>query len=150
MSTSLVQHSFVMSHHSPQSSTGVGPASSPYTGTDPTLYSPELARYTRSTGLTHRDSFSQVPVTDNGKPAHLSSIVASPKFKGVLPFPAPYYQGLFANELSEDDKSFISRFQFISQLPDGTNAGVDSEHELFSVQHQMKLVGRPTNHALTD
>jgi hypothetical protein len=28
----------------------------------------------------------------------------------------------------------------ISQLPDGTNAGLDIEHELFGVQHHMKLV----------
>jgi hypothetical protein len=141
ISTSLVQHSFVMSHNSPQSSTGVGPSSSPYAGTDPTLYSPELTHYTRSAGLHHRNNLSQVTVTDNGKPSHQNAGAASPKYKGILPFPAPYYQGLFANEVSEDDKSFISRFQFISQLPDGTNAGVDSEHELFSVQHQMKLVG---------
>lgn len=130
------QHSFAMSHPSPQSSAGIGPASSPYTGTDPTSYSPELARFSRSTGV-HRNSFGQV----NGKASHLPSIAATPKYKGVLTAPAPYYQGLFANEVSEDDKSFISRFQFVSQLPDGTVAGVDSEHELFSVQHQMKLVG---------
>lgn len=127
-----------MSHHSPQSSTGVGPASSSYAGTDPTLYSPELTRYARATGLNH---LGQVTVTDNSsKPSLRKTGDASPKYKGVLPFPAPYYQGLFANELSEDNKSFISRFQFITHLPDGTNAGADSEHELFSVQHQMKLV----------
>lgn len=129
-----------MSHHSPQSSTGVGPASSPYAGTDPTLYSPELVRYTRSTGFHRRNNPSQVTVTDKGKTSLHNTGAASPKYKGVFPFPAPYYQGLFANEVSEDDKSFISRFQFVAQLPDGTNAGVDSEHELFSVQHQMKLV----------
>lgn len=131
-----------MSHHSPQSSTGVGPSSSPYAGTDPTLYSPELARYARSVGLHHRNNLSEATVTDNGKPSLHNTGAASPKYKGVLPFPTPYYQGLFANEVSEEDKSFISRFQFVAQLPDGTNAGVDSEHELFSVQHQMKLVSR--------
>lgn len=130
-----------MSHHSPQSSTGIGSASSPYAGTDPTLYSPELARYTRSSGFHRRNNLSQVIINDNGKASLHNAGAASPKYKGILPFPAPYYQGVFANEVSEDDKSFISRFQFIAQLPDGTNAGVDSEHELFSVQHQMKLVG---------
>ncbi|KAF3042064.1 hypothetical protein E8E11_006172 [Didymella keratinophila] len=124
--------------HSPQSSNGVT-ASSPYAGTDPTLYSPELARYTRSTGFHRRNAPSQITVTDNLQGSIHNTGAASPKYKGVLPFPAPYYQGLFANEISEDDKSFISRFQFVAQLPDGTNAGVDSEHELFSVQHQMKL-----------
>jgi hypothetical protein len=126
--------------HSPQSSNGVVTASSPYAGTDPTLYSPELARYTRSTGFHRRNAPSQITVTDDRKGSLHNTGTASPKYKGVLPFPAPYYQGLFANEVSEDDKSFISRFQFVAQLPDGTNAGVDSEHELFSVQHQMKLV----------
>lgn len=138
-----------MSHPSPQSSTGIGPSSSPYAGTDPTLYSPDLARYTRSAGLHHRNNLSQVTVTDNGKSSHHNTGAASPKYKSVLPFPAPYYQGLFANEVSEDDKSFISRFQFVARLPDGTNAGVDSEHELFSVQHQMKLVSH-TNSPLPD
>ncbi|KAJ4337594.1 hypothetical protein N0V87_004549 [Didymella glomerata] len=125
--------------HSPQSSNGVVTASSPYAGTDPTLYSPELARYTRSTGFHRRNAPSQITVTDDRKGSLHNTGTASPKYKGVLPFPAPYYQGLFANEVSEDLSSFISRFQFVAQLPDGTNAGVDSEHELFSVQHQMKL-----------
>lgn len=129
-----------MSHHSPQSSTGIGPASSPYAGTDPTLYSPELSHYTRSTGFRRQNVPSKVTVTDQGMASLPTTNTTSPKYKGVLPFPAPYYQGTFANEVSEDDKSFISRFQFVAQLPDGTNAGVDSEHELFSVQHQMKLV----------
>lgn len=137
-----------MSHHSPQSSTGVGPSSSPYAGTDPTLYSPELTRYSRSAGLHRRNNLSQVTITDNGKVSHHNAGAASPKYKGVLPFPAPYYQGLFANEVSEDDKAFISRFQFVAKLPDGTNAGVDSEHELFSVQHQMKLVSHSHSYEL--
>ncbi|KAJ8113917.1 hypothetical protein OPT61_g4076 [Boeremia exigua] len=128
-----------MSHHSPQSSTGVGPASSPYTGTDPTLYSPELTRYTHSTGLHHRNNISQITVTDNGKPSTHQKVDGSPKYKSVLPSPVPHYQGRFSNEVSEDDRSFISRFQFISQLPDGTTGGLDSEHELSKVQHQMKL-----------
>lgn len=126
--------------HSPQSSNGVATASSPYAGTDPTLYSPELARYSRSTGFHRRNVPSQITVTDNGTASLHNTGATSPKYKGVLPFPAPYYPGLFANEVSEDDKSFISRFQFVAQLPDGSNAGVDSEHELFSVQYQMKLV----------
>jgi hypothetical protein len=90
--------------------------------------------------LHHHNKLSQATVTDGSKQSLHHAGAVSPKYKGVLPFPAPYYQGLFANEVAEDDKSFISRFQFVSQLPDGTNAGVDSEHELFSVQHQMKLV----------
>ncbi|KAJ4989354.1 hypothetical protein SVAN01_05079 [Stagonosporopsis vannaccii] len=123
-----------MSPPSPQSSTGIGSASSPYNGTDPTSYSPELARFGRSAGV-HCNSFGQV----NGKASHLPTIAATPKYKGILPAPAPYKEGLFANEVSEHDRSFVSRFQLVSQLPDGTNAGFDSDHELLTVQHQMKL-----------
>jgi hypothetical protein len=31
------------------------------------------------------------------------------------------------------------RYQFFTQLPDGTNAGMDPEQELFRVQNQIKL-----------
>ncbi|KAF2128382.1 hypothetical protein P153DRAFT_386503 [Dothidotthia symphoricarpi CBS 119687] len=124
-----------MSHHSPQSSAGVGPSSSPYGGTDPTLYSPELVRNHRSTTLHHRNNLSQVTVIPNGQQVDNTS----DKYINILPLAVPHVQGAFVNELSENDKSYISRFQFVSQLPDGTNAGLDSEHELFSVQHQMKL-----------
>ncbi|KAF1947015.1 hypothetical protein EJ02DRAFT_449994 [Clathrospora elynae] len=121
-----------MSHQSPQSSSGRGPASSPFAGTDPTLYSPELVRNPCSG---HRR---QVTVIAAGKqPVH--NVDDNSKYKSVLPLPASYIEGAFINEMSEDDKTFLSRYQFVSQLPDGTNAGLDSEHELFSVQHQMKL-----------
>ncbi|OSS45312.1 hypothetical protein B5807_10138 [Epicoccum nigrum] len=128
-----------MSQDSSQSPTGLGPASSPFGGTDPTLYSPEFGRFIHPNGFNHRSNIIQATVPDN-KPSLNKTDAASPKYKGVLPVPAPYYQGQFANELSEDDKSFISRFHFITHLPDGTNAGADSEHELFSIQQQMKLV----------
>lgn len=64
----------------------------------------------------------------------------SDRYKSTLVFPAPHIQGAFVNEMFEAERAYISRFQFVSQLPDGTDAGLDSEHELFSVQHQMKLV----------
>jgi hypothetical protein len=118
------------SHHSPQSSAGRGPASSPFAGTDPTLYSPELARDSK-----HR--------RDNGS---IATIVGRSK-KGIvfekpkhLPTPPPHIQGSYVNEIPETSIDFISRYMLVTQLPDGTHAGVDIEHELFSVQHQMKLV----------
>ncbi|RAR06926.1 meiosis protein mei2 [Stemphylium lycopersici] len=122
-----------MSHTSPHSSTGHGPSSSPYAGTDPTLYSPEIDRKPH---LGHRRQITAIaagkqPVKEaSDKPANI---------KTILPHPAIYVEGAYINELSEDDEGYVSRYQFISQLPDGTNAGLDSEHELFSVQHQMKL-----------
>lgn len=64
----------------------------------------------------------------------------APPLTHILP-PAPaYVEGAFINEMSEADPAFLSRYQFINQLPDGTNSGTDPEHELFHVQHQMKLV----------
>ncbi|CAO2649560.1 Nn.00g069450.m01.CDS01 [Neocucurbitaria sp. VM-36] len=126
-----------MSHHSPQSSPGVGSSSSPFAGTDPTLYSPELVRVPRSGH--RRDNTSQVTVIAAGKQAVRDVDHGSDKYKRILPHPAPYIQGTFVNEMSEDDITYISRYQFVSQLPDGTNAGLEVDHELFSVQHQMKL-----------
>jgi hypothetical protein len=122
-----------MSQHSPQSSAGQGPTSSPFAGTDPTLYSPELARDTK-----HRrtDSISTI-VGRGGKKAGLGVIFEKSK---TLPEPPAYTQGAFVNEVSEDDPDFISRFQLVTRLPDGTSAGLDVENELFAVQHQMKLV----------
>lgn len=131
-----------MSHHSSQSSAGAGPSSSPYAGTDPTLYSPELVHNPRSAH--HRNTISQATVTATGKGKGKQALrdvdYSSDKSKNVLPLPPAYVQGAFVNEMAEDDFTYISRYQFISQLPDGTNAGLESEHELFSVQHQMKLV----------
>jgi hypothetical protein len=57
-----------------------------------------------------------------------------------LPHPAPYVPGRFSNEVDMNDKKFVSRYQSIVQLPDGIKAGQDPEHELWSVQHQLKIV----------
>ncbi|USP75762.1 hypothetical protein yc1106_03036 [Curvularia clavata] len=122
-----------MSHPSPQSSTPHGPLSSPYTATDPTLYSPVADR---KSGMGHRPPMSakaagKQPVKNaNDKPVNT---------KTFLPAPAVSSNVGFANELSEDDNGFVSRYMFISQLPDGTPAGMDRDHEFFIIQHQMKL-----------
>lgn len=122
-----------MSQHSPESSAGQGPSSSPFAGTDPTLYSPELARDVKH----HRNNDSIATIVGCGKKAGLGIIFEKSK---TLPQPPAYAQGAFANEISEDEPDFISRFQLVTRLPDGTNAGLDVENELFAVQHQMKLV----------
>jgi hypothetical protein len=121
---------------SPHSSSGHGPASSPFAGTDPTLYSPELARNARPG---HRR---KVTVVAAGKePATEPNILDKyPNMKSSLPLAERYVEGAFVNELAEEDPNFISRYHFITQLPDGTNAGMESEQELFRVQNQMKLV----------
>jgi hypothetical protein len=119
-----------MSQQSPQSSAGRGPASSPFAGTDPTLYSPELVRDIKQ----RRDNTSVATVVGRGKQVHVGAI---------LPQPEPYVQGAFINEVSEDAPDFMSRYQFVSQIPDGTTAGLDMDHELYAVQHMMKLVSLP-------
>lgn len=123
-----------MSHTSPQSSSAHGPSSSPFAGTDPTLYSPDLDRKPR---LAHRR---QITAIATGKQVVKEANDKTASMKTILPRPATYVEGGFINELPEDAHGYVSRYQFISQLPDGTNAGLDAEHELFSVQHQMKLV----------
>ena len=55
--------------------------------------------------------------------------------KTFLPAPAVSSNVGFANELSEDDNGFVSRYMFISQLPDGTPAGMDRDHEFFIIQN---------------
>ncbi|KAF2854426.1 hypothetical protein T440DRAFT_275477 [Plenodomus tracheiphilus IPT5] len=123
-------------HHSPPSSAGMGPSSSPFAGTDPTLYSPDMARNARPGH--RRQNVSQVTVIASEQPDHRDN-GATGKQKAILPVPAGHVQGTFANELPEDHVRYVSRYQFVSRLPDGTAAGTESELELFTVQHQMKL-----------
>jgi hypothetical protein len=127
---------------SPQSSSGRGPASSPYAGTDATVYSPELVRNIRPG---HRRN---VTVVAAGKEPAVTEPTVTDKYpfmRSNLPLADHYVEGAFANELAEEDPQFISRYQFVAQLPDGTNAGMDPEQELFRVQHQMKLVSTFTS-----
>ncbi len=126
-----------MSHSPPSSAASADPSSSPFTGTDPTLYSPELIRGAPS--FYRRNNISQVTVVA-GNQSFGGVELASDKYKSTLILPAVYDQGAFVNEVAEDAINYISRYQSVAQLPDGTNAGLDTEHELFSVQHQMKLV----------
>lgn len=123
---------------SPQSSVGRGPASSPFTGTDPTLYSPELAR----DGKHHRNNGSVTTVVGGSASGSKKNYGIGLTFDkaNILPLPSAYVHGRFSNEIPEGDEDWVSRFQQVVQLPDGTVAGHDQEHELFSVQHQMKLV----------
>jgi len=121
--------------HSPQSSNGRAPASSPFAGTDPTLYSPELTRNDK-----HRSAKSSIhTVVGSGKNVGIG-INFDKSSISILPAPAAYIPGAFTDEVAEGDASSVSRYMKIAQLPDGTVAGHDQEHEMFSVQHQMKLV----------
>ncbi|KAH9860225.1 hypothetical protein IAQ61_012009 [Plenodomus lingam] len=126
-----------MSHQSPSSSAGMGASSSPFAGTEATLYSPDMAR---NVGPGHHGrNNSQVTVIATEQSLHRGN-GATEKQKAILPLPGYYMPGRFVSEISEDSSHFVSRYLFISRLPDGTPAGSDLEIELFTVQHQMKLV----------
>ncbi|KAH8725957.1 RNA recognition motif 2-domain-containing protein [Phaeosphaeriaceae sp. PMI808] len=120
-----------MSHHSPPSSAGRGSASSPFAGTDPTLYSPQLVRDSKH----RRNNASVTTVVGSGRYAVVFEKVNS------LPHPVGYPRGSFVNEISGRDESFFSRFQLVTCLPDGTFAGSAKEHEVSYVQHVMKTYG---------
>ncbi|KAL5121628.1 hypothetical protein ACEQ8H_000314 [Pleosporales sp. CAS-2024a] len=113
-----------MSQQSPQSSAGNGPASSPYAGTDPTLYSPAMTRDKQGKSNTSTVAALAQELLEKVK---------------VLPQPPDYQPGAFVDEVSETDPDFLSRYQLVTRLPDGINAGLDQEQELFAVQHHLKL-----------
>lgn len=115
--------------HSPSSSAGHGLTSSPFAGTDPTLYSPELARNVKAARITN----------DVAKGSKVSAAVFAEK-QMTLPQPEPHVNAGWSNEIPEDAPEYISRCQLVTQLPDGTDAGTDIDHELVTAQHQMKLV----------
>lgn len=115
----------------------MGASSSPFAGTEATLYSPDMAR---NVGPGHHGrNNSQVTVIATEQSLHRGN-GATEKQKAILPLPGYYMPGRFVSEISEDSSHFVSRYLFISRLPDGTPAGSDLEIELFTVQHQMKLV----------
>ena len=124
---------------SPPSSAGRGPPSSPYAGTDPTLYSPETVRKVIKVGRV-QPPVAESSVANGKKPVKVIDKVTIKgiDYKGLQP--QPHALGTFINELSSSDQDFVSRFLFISQISDGTVAGTDHEMELYHTQHQMKLV----------
>lgn len=122
-----------MSEHSPQSSAGRGPASSPFGGTDPTLYSPELARDTKH----RRGNPSVATVVGRGKKDGIDTVFEKAK---ILPQPEPNSNTGWVNEILHTATNYLSRYMMVARLPDGTHAGTDIDHELVTVQTQMKLV----------
>ncbi|KAF2253965.1 hypothetical protein BU26DRAFT_420545 [Trematosphaeria pertusa] len=120
-----------MSHtnNSPHSSTGAGPSSSPFGGTDLTAYSPEAVRNTsRGAGTT---------IAESSRAGSGQGRTQVTIYQGLHPM--PHRLGTFLNELANTDKDFVSRFLFVGEIPDGVKAGSDFEMEMFAVQHQMKL-----------
>lgn len=129
-----------MSPYSPQSS-GVGTPSSPLTGTDPTVYSPDVARRARSNTKSRRDNLSIDTVVANAK--HALRNLDEAEARRALKLPAPKsrkLEGDFVNELDEHSNDFISRYLKVVMLPDGTQHGEDPDHEFVAVCRQMKPV----------
>ncbi|KAI4653198.1 uncharacterized protein J4E79_008711 [Alternaria viburni] len=102
-----------MSHPSPNSSSANGPPSSPFDGTNPTVYSPDVERKPN-----HRRQLTAIPI---GKQAA----------KKFLPEPPAYVEGAFVDELDEFNNTFVSRYLYVE-------GGHDAEHLKFLVQNQMK------------
>ncbi|KAB2100364.1 hypothetical protein AG0111_0g11334 [Alternaria gaisen] len=102
-----------MSHHSPQSSSANGPPSSPFGGTNPTVYSPEADR----------------------KPHHrrqLTAIAPGQQIpKNFLPQAQIYIEGAFVDEFLQGDPAYVSRYHHVQ-------GGADIDHLQFLVQSQMR------------
>lgn len=113
--TKTLHRHLKMSHPSPNSSSANGPPSSPFEGTNPTVYSPDNERKPH-----HRRQLTAIPI---GKQAA----------KKFLPEPPAYVEGAFVDELDEFVNTFVSRYLYVE-------GGHDAEHLKFLVQNQMKRV----------
>ncbi|KAJ4302757.1 hypothetical protein N0V90_001647 [Kalmusia sp. IMI 367209] len=123
----------------PSSSVGRGPPSSPFAGTDPTLYTPEVVR---KAGRTTLPTVAESSKAAGKKPVEVLTVltIGHTTYRGL--HPQPHAPGVFANELETTDPSFVSRHITIQVIPDGSNpfimAGTDHELELAKVQERMK------------
>ncbi|PSN71038.1 hypothetical protein BS50DRAFT_485785 [Corynespora cassiicola Philippines] len=107
-----MSHSQGIDLSSPISFGGQHPASSPYTGTDFTAYSPEQVR--------------AGPSAAAPKAAPLGLAIAAPG------------PPIFLNDFSIHDAGYISRYLQVIALPDGSTAGSDQEYETHAVTQEMK------------
>lgn len=119
----------------PSSSVVGGPPSSPLTGTEHTLYTPEAVRK------------GEIPVVaESSKAAGKKPIVELQTIRHVAYEdlnPLPHDHPVFVNEIDGSSEDFISRYVFVKRMPDGAStvdAGSDHETELAKVQEKMKEV----------
>ena len=113
----------------PASSVGAGQPSSPFTGTEHTLYTPEAVRKGESSKATGK------------KPAVKVPSIRHTAYDGLEP--RPHALPVFVNEIDPASVDFISRYVLVQKVPDGgryVDAGSDHETELAKVQAQMTNV----------
>lgn len=125
----------------PPSSSTRGPPSSPFAGTDPTLYTPEAVRKGGRTA-----------VTESAKAAGKKPVVEVPAIRHT-PYrglnPQPHRLPVFVNEIETASRDFISRYVLVQLITDGNRdieAGSDHETELAKVQDKMKEVSILMSH----
>ncbi|KAL5393755.1 hypothetical protein PMIN06_011105 [Paraphaeosphaeria minitans] len=120
-------------HSPPPSSSTRGPPSSPFAGTDPTLYTPEAVR-----------KGGRAAVPDSTKVAGKKPVVELPAIRHTAYLglnPQPHDLPVFVNEIETASNNFISRYVLVQMIPDGNRdiqAGSDHETELAKVQDKMK------------
>ncbi|KAF2446310.1 hypothetical protein P171DRAFT_357672 [Karstenula rhodostoma CBS 690.94] len=120
-------------HSPPPSSSTRGPPSSPFAGTDPTLYTPEAVRKGGRTA-----------VPESSKAAGKKPVVELPAIRHTAYHglnPQPHDLPVFVNEIDAASREFISRYVLVQLIPDGNRdieAGSDHETELTKVQDKMK------------
>jgi hypothetical protein len=116
----------------PSSSTGRGPPSSPFAGTDPTLYSPEAVR---------KGGRSAAPESSKAAGKKPIVIIRHTPYNGLDP--QPHNLPVFVNEFETASREFISRYVLVQIIPDGNRdivAGTDHETELAKVEEKMREV----------
>lgn len=129
-------------HSPPPSSSTRGPPSSPFAGTDPTLYSPEAVRKSARTAAPESTKAA------GKKPVVEIPVIRHTAYHGLNP--QPHQLPVFVNEIETASRDFISRYVLVQLIPDGNRdieAGSDHETELAKVQDKMKEVSRAMSHS---
>ncbi|KAL1608332.1 hypothetical protein SLS60_003273 [Paraconiothyrium brasiliense] len=119
-------------HTPPPSSSTRGPSSSPFAGTDPTLYTPEAVRKGGRSAAQESKANGKKPIVE------VPSIRHTP-YHGLVP--QPHQLPVFVNEIDAASRDFISRYVLVQLIPDGNRdieAGTDHETELAKVEEKMK------------
>jgi hypothetical protein len=121
--------------HSP-SSVGNEQPSSPYGGTNPTLYSPEATRNPATTPVAHVATVTAA-VTPTSAP--YDTRIEGIKYTRL--YPHPYEVGTFTNELRTNSPEYIARFIKVLSLEDNQlQAGNNQDVEQAIIVELMKTV----------
>ncbi|CAI6333709.1 unnamed protein product [Periconia digitata] len=112
------------------------PASSPFGGTESTLYSPELARQVAA------ERERQNAADNRSRSATLSATPLNVVRIGHVAYiglvPQPHQNGIFTNERDATMHNMMSRYIFVTEVKHG-RAGFDMESEMDDVIEKMKI-----------